>query len=63
MLENHGGVLNRIAKVPDNEIQYARMQLAGRADTSKYQEYFQYVLATCDFKWPGNWKDAAPDGS
>ena len=46
-----------MAQVPDNEIQYARMQLVDRADTCEYQEYFQYVPATCDLKWPGNWRD------
>ena len=34
------------------------MQLVERAETSKYQEYFQYFLATCDLKWPKNWGDA-----
>ena len=58
VLENHGGVSNLIAEVPDNEIQYGRMQLVERADTCEYLEYCQYVLATCDLKWPGNWRDA-----
>ena len=57
-VENHGGVPNLIAQVFDNEIQCARMQLVERADSCEYQEYSQYVLATCDLKWPGNWGDA-----
>ena len=34
------------------------MQLVERADTCENKEYFQYVLATCVLKWPGNWRDA-----
>ena len=55
--ENHGGAPNLIAHVPDNEMEYARVQLIERAERNEYQEYFQYVLTTCDLQRPGNWRE------
>ena len=55
--ENHGGAPNLIAHVPDNEMEYARVQLVERTERNEYQEYFQYVLTTCDLERPRNWRE------
>lgn len=55
--ENHGGAPNLIARVPANQMEYAKVQLVEGVGRNEYQEYFQYVLATCDLQMPRNWRE------
>ena len=55
--EIHGGAINLIAHVPDDELQYARVHLVEQAERNDYQEYFQYVTITCDLQRPHSWRE------
>ena len=55
--EIHGGAINLIAHVPDDELQYARVHLVEQAERNDYQEYFQYVTTTCDLQRPRSWRE------
>lgn len=55
--ESHGGVPNLITQVPGNEMEYGRVQLVEDPGVNEYEQYFQYVLTTCDLQRPGSWRE------
>ena len=44
--------------VPPAEIQYARSHVVEFREDSIYQEYFKYVLQTCNLSKPTDWRQA-----
>lgn len=57
LTESHGGMTNLILPVANNEMEYARMQVIEPYQNNDYQEYFQYVMTTCELEKPVNWRE------
>lgn len=55
--ERNGGVPNLILPVLDEKLQYVRSRLTERCGSSNYQEYFDYVMDTCELSRPNNWRE------
>lgn len=56
--ELHGGSDQYILPVLEAEIRYARLHIVESEENNIYQEYFNYVLATCHLKKPTTWIEA-----
>ena len=55
--ESHGGAPNLITQVPGNEMEYGRVQLVENPGVNEYEQYFQYILTTCDLQRPESWRE------
>ncbi len=55
--EQYGGMANLTLNVPQHEIDYAKNNLVEKEEHTESFEYFQYVVATCGFRKPTNWRE------
>ena len=55
--EVNGGVSDIILPVPEHDMVYAQTHVEDNADHNVFQEYFHYVINTCELQTPGNWRD------
>ena len=53
----YDGATDLITQVPNDELQYAMVQIVERAERNDYQEYFQYVITSCDLQKPRSWRE------
>ena len=57
LAESNGGVSNLLLPVPENEMAYARLHIVGTTVENNYQDYFNYVMSTCQLNLPENWRE------
>ena len=55
--EVNGGVSDIILHVPEHDMVYAQTHVVDNAEHNVFQEYFHYVINTCELQTPGNWRD------
>lgn len=48
---------NLVLPVADNEMEYARLQVIEPNQNNDYQDYFQYVMTTCELEKPVSWRE------
>lgn len=56
--EAYGGTPNLSLRVPEQQINYARLHLVEEHEDNDYQEYFNYVMVNSQVQYPANWQDA-----
>ena len=56
--EAYGGTSNLSLRVPEQQINYARLHLVEEHEDNDYQEYFNYVMVNSQVQYPANWQDA-----
>ena len=56
--ELSGGATNLLLPVPEQEEVYAQMHLIEEEEENVHDEYFQYVMQTCELQQPRHWQEA-----
>ena len=56
--ESNGGVPNLLLPVPDQEMEFSRLHVVDTAGPNDHQEYFNYLMATCELKTPEDWRES-----
>ena len=55
--QKHGGSANLLLNIPEEQINYARNHLVEKNEDMDNFVYFQYVVDTCGFSKPTNWRE------
>ena len=55
--EINGGVADIILPVPQHDMIYAQTHVVDNPEPNVFQEYFHYVMNTCELQAPGNWRE------
>ena len=53
-----GGANHFLLPVPQADINYVRSHIVETEEDNLYQEYFNYVLQSCNFNKPTDWTEA-----
>ena len=56
--ELHGVSDQVLLAITGEEMNYARSRVTKSDSDNDYQEYFDYVIGSCDFSQPTDWKEA-----
>ena len=54
----HGGSCSLSLKVPLCELDYVRCHVIETEQETEYEEYFSYLVHTCNLTKPENWREA-----
>lgn len=57
LAESSGGVPNLLLPVPDHEMENARLHTVDTVEQNNFQEYFDYVMSTCELNTPKNFME------
>ena len=55
--EQYGGTANLLLSVPEHKFNYAKNNLVEKEDDAENFEYFQYLINTCGYSKPANWRE------